>query len=153
MYWKELLIAGLIILTGILVWRYYTQQQQAATIGGGEVSEQKKEEPKAIVYELQGDDVESFVATTADGTTTAVLFIYAPWCGYCTQMAPELDKAAVAAPHCTWGKLDGDKFPELAKQLGATGFPHTLVFARGQILQAVPGAQKAEQLVEATKAA
>ena len=60
---------------------------------------------------------------------TLIVMIYAPWCGHCSSMKPELEAAARETDENTiFVKIDGDAHPEVAKQLQVNGFPTSFVF-------------------------
>ncbi|KAE9446399.1 hypothetical protein C3L33_21700, partial [Rhododendron williamsianum] len=79
---------------------------------------------------------------------------YAPWCGHCKHLSPELDKAALVlaelgAPILI-AKVNADKFTRLAHKYEIDGFPTLKIFMHG-----VPtdyfGPRKAELLVQYLK--
>ncbi|KAI8531161.1 hypothetical protein RHMOL_Rhmol11G0116100 [Rhododendron molle] len=79
---------------------------------------------------------------------------YAPWCGHCKHLSPELDKAALVlaelgAPMLI-AKVNADKFTHLARKYEIDGFPTLKIFMHG-----VPtdyfGPRKAELLVQYLK--
>ncbi|KAL6983171.1 Protein disulfide-isomerase 5-2 [Sarracenia purpurea var. burkii] len=79
---------------------------------------------------------------------------YAPWCGHCKRLSPELDKAAsilagLKEPILI-GKVNADKFTRLADKYEIDGFPTLKIFMHG-----VPtdyyGPRKADSLVRYLK--
>ncbi|XP_049344943.1 protein disulfide-isomerase 5-2-like [Solanum verrucosum] len=79
---------------------------------------------------------------------------YAPWCGHCKRLSPELDKAsvnlAVLKQPVVIAKVDADKYSRLASKYEIDGFPTLKIFMHG-----VPtdyyGPRKADLLVRFLK--
>ncbi|MCD7451264.1 Protein disulfide isomerase [Datura stramonium] len=79
---------------------------------------------------------------------------YAPWCGHCKRLSPELDKAAVnlavLKQPVVIAKVDADKYSHLASKYEIDGFPTLKIFMHG-----VPtdyyGPRKADLLVRFLK--
>ncbi|KAL3641413.1 Protein disulfide isomerase-like 5-2 [Castilleja foliolosa] len=60
---------------------------------------------------------------------------YAPWCGHCKHLAPELDKAAPILaglnPPIVIAKVDAEKYRKLASKNGVDGYPTLKIFMHG----------------------
>ncbi|GFP81374.1 protein disulfide isomerase-like 5-2 [Phtheirospermum japonicum] len=60
---------------------------------------------------------------------------YAPWCGHCKHLAPELDKAAPILaglkPPIVIAKVDADKYRKLASKHDVDGYPTLKIFMHG----------------------
>lgn len=60
---------------------------------------------------------------------------YAPWCGHCKHLAPQLDKAAAALAGSknpvVIAKVDADKYTRLASKYDIDGFPTLKIFMHG----------------------
>jgi len=65
---------------------------------------------------------------------------YADWCGPCQMMEPTLDSLATESEAAV-AKVDVDRHQRLAQQLGAQGVPTLVVFADGNPVERVVGAQ------------
>tara|TARA_B110000483_G_scaffold229464_1_gene293508 strand:- start:258 stop:653 length:396 start_codon:yes stop_codon:yes gene_type:complete len=61
-----------------------------------------------------------------------VVMFYAPWCGHCTAMKPEMDKVASQTNSKTCVcKMNCDENENATKKFGISGFPTTIVFDKG----------------------
>jgi thioredoxin 2 len=76
-----------------------------------------------------------------------IVDFWAPWCGPCRVMAPELDKVASAA-QSEWlvVKVNADAVPELAERFGIRSIPTLAIFQRGREIDRVAGAQSAADI-------
>lgn len=63
-------------------------------------------------------------------TGPALVVVYSPRCGHCIAMQPELAKLGSRVQGVPVIKIDGTAHPELAQELGATGYPHIVFVAR-----------------------
>ncbi|CAL0300660.1 unnamed protein product [Lupinus luteus] len=79
---------------------------------------------------------------------------YAPWCGHCKRLSPELDAAAPVLAALknpiVIAKVDADKFTRLAKKYDVDAYPTILLFNHG-IPTEYHGPRKAELLVRYLK--
>lgn len=61
---------------------------------------------------------------------------YAPWCGHCKKLAPELEKAAKILakhePRISIAKVDATVEIDLASKYGIEGYPSTFIFRNGK---------------------
>lgn len=70
---------------------------------------------------------ENFTKETSTGLK--LVDFYTTWCSYCKNQNPILEKLS---ENGIWiGKLDCDKFPDIAKKYGITGFPSFILFKNG----------------------
>ncbi|RVW74634.1 Protein disulfide-isomerase 5-2 [Vitis vinifera] len=79
---------------------------------------------------------------------------YAPWCGHCKRLAPELDAAAPVLASLkepiVIAKVNADKFTRLAVKYDIDGFPTLKLFIRGVPMDYY-GPRKADLLVRFLK--
>ncbi|KAJ4761671.1 Disulfide isomerase [Rhynchospora pubera] len=79
---------------------------------------------------------------------------YAPWCGHCKRLAPELDVAAPVLAGLNKpifiAKVDADKYSKIASKYEIDGFPTLKFFIHGVPIE-YTGPRKAEVLVQYLK--
>jgi thioredoxin len=78
-----------------------------------------------------------------------VVDFWAPWCGPCRAMAPQLERAQQLRPDVAFGKVNVDDEPELAGSLGVLGIPTLVAFQDGAEVARQVGTVSAEALVAA----
>lgn len=72
---------------------------------------------------------------------------WAPWCGPCKMLGPELEKVAADwKDQLTIIKLNTDEKPEIANQFNITGIPTMILFKDGKEVHRVSGAMPKEQI-------
>jgi thioredoxin 2 len=77
-----------------------------------------------------------------------LVFAWAPWCGTCTQVAPQFDAFAhEARGRVRAGKLNVDANPGLAARFHILSVPFLFLFDRGQLVQSLPGALSRHELM------
>jgi thioredoxin 2 len=76
-----------------------------------------------------------------------IVDFWAPWCGPCRMMAPELDKVAAAAQG-EWlvAKVNTEAVPDLAERFRIRSIPTLAIFHRGREVSRVAGARSAEDI-------
>ncbi|XP_062225674.1 protein disulfide isomerase-like 5-2 [Phragmites australis] len=79
---------------------------------------------------------------------------YAPWCGHCKRLSPELDEAAPVLAGLSEpifvAKVNADKYRKLGSKYGVDGFPTLMLFIHGVPIE-YTGSRKADQLVRNLK--
>ncbi|MER3396580.1 MAG: thioredoxin [Acidimicrobiia bacterium] len=75
-----------------------------------------------------------------------VVDFWAPWCGPCRYVAPEVEKLARRHPDIKVVKLNVDEAPLIANSYGIMGIPTIGLFAGGNMVARVVGAMPVEQI-------
>lgn len=116
------------------------QGQQGGQTGAAAGTGAKPQPSKQRVGEYANSDV--IEADTAklqeimqDKRGGALVSFYAPWCGHCIKMVPDVKKAAtmLKAKGITVAAVNSDNEPGLARSLGIQGFPAVKWVYDGQI--------------------
>lgn len=64
---------------------------------------------------------------------------WAPWCQPCKTFSPIFERVAADNPDAVFGKIDTEREPELAAELGIRSIPTLMVFRDGILLFAQAG--------------
>ena len=95
-----------------------------------------------------------FESITARSSLPVIMDFWAPWCGPCKVVAPELDKlAAQSAGRWLIAKLNTEQVPDVAQQFRVTSIPLIALFSGGRELGRQAGAMPSHairQFVEQT---
>ncbi|MFN2505564.1 MAG: thioredoxin [Acidimicrobiales bacterium] len=98
---------------------------------------------------LEANDISTFDATVLHADRPVVVDFWAPWCGPCRLVAPELD--ALAAAHgdrLHVVKVNVDANPTVALRYGIQGIPTIGLFRGGKLVATSVGA-KPRRAIEA----
>ena len=89
----------------------------------------------------------TFDHLVADATLPVVVDYWAPWCGPCHMVAPELKKvAARQAGKAIVVKVNTDELSDLGQRFGIRSIPTLAVFANGREVSRTAGARPAEEI-------
>jgi thioredoxin len=91
---------------------------------------------------------ESFEQEISQPGLTVVDF-WAPWCGPCRAMAPQLERAAKLRPQYRFAKVNIDEQPQLASRFQVRSIPTLAVLRDGELVGTAPGLVSADDLVSA----
>ena len=91
------------------------------------------------------DTQEALEALMSPEGPAAIIDFWADWCGPCKQMAPQYEAVAaeLAGRPIQFYKLDTERHPELARAFNIRSLPTLLLVHRGEIKDALIGAQSA----------
>jgi thioredoxin 2 len=91
--------------------------------------------------------VDDFDRLIANSAVPVVVDYWAPWCGPCRMVAPELAKvAARSAGRYLIVKVNTDALSELGERLGIRSIPTMAVFSGGREIQRTSGARPASDI-------
>lgn len=101
------------------------------------------------VFELKTD---AFKEQVIDNGTPILIDFWAPWCGPCRMMKPQLDEAArQLAGVARISQVNVDEEPMLADAFGIQSIPTLVLMQDGKVIDAVQGVVPADALVARIK--
>ena len=101
--------------------------------------------PPASPIEVR--DTGTFDALISAASVHVVVDFWAPWCGPCRTVAPELEKVARnMAGHALVVKINTDEEPELGERFRIRSIPTLMVFRDGREVVRTAGARPAADI-------
>jgi len=92
---------------------------------------------------------DDFDALVSDSPLPVLVAFWAPWCGPCHAVAPELERLARdRAGRVVVAKVDTDGLPDVAGRYGIRGIPTMILFREGREAARVSGAMGAEDIAQ-----
>jgi thioredoxin 1 len=92
-------------------------------------------------------DGSTFEAEVLEADVPVVVDFWAPWCGPCRIVGPELEKLAErSAGGARFVKVNVDENRELAMRFNVMSIPTILKFEKGSVAGQVVGAMRADEL-------
>lgn len=89
----------------------------------------------------------AFDALVKSSALPVVVDFWAPWCGPCRMVAPEIARVAAAnAGRYVVVKVNTDELPELGERYGIRSIPTMAVFAGGREVARTAGARPAPEI-------
>jgi thioredoxin 2 len=106
--------------------------------------------PLTIDAPVPVDSVEAFRDLVERSPLPILVDFWAPWCGPCRMIAPELQKLArERAGRAVVVKVNTDELPQLGATYGIRGIPTLVLFRGGKEASRVSGAMNAPAIARA----
>jgi len=115
----------------------------AMSSSGGPSAGEMNQSTKNVKHVAEAE----FDAAIAKSTVPVLVDFYAPWCGPCKALAPDLDKKAEEfTGKIEFLKVNVDEAAELSKRFNIEGVPTLLFFREGKVVDTFVGRPSADVL-------
>ena len=91
---------------------------------------------------------QNFQAEVLEGEKPVLVDFWAPWCGPCRVIAPELEQLAEEREDLRIVKLNVDDNQQTAARYGVMSIPTLIVFKNGEAAHTIVGALPKKRLVQ-----
>ena len=119
----------------------FTRLQEAGHCGSCKAPLPFPELPVAI------ESTAAFSALVKSASLPVFIDFWAPWCGPCLSVAPEVTRlATLASGELLVAKVNTEEHPEIASAMAIRSIPTFVVFAAGRERDRMSGAMSAPQL-------
>jgi thioredoxin 2 len=102
----------------------------------------------ALSAPVEIDDTAAFAALTLQSALPVLVDFWAPWCGPCQMVAPEVAKlAAMTAGELLVAKVNTEDQPGIGAAMNIRSIPTFAVFVGGREVERASGGMPADQLL------